>query len=340
MEKDLSSRFFDLSPIIKAELFSTLPEQERRFVLAHSGLVQIRHGGRLFSAGEKAERFYMLLEGEIRVLKPRDDGGEDEMARFTPGDTVGDFDFARQAVYDARAEAVEDSVLIMFPGFGLYMDDFIRESPRAIARILLGAIMMTAARIKTTRKTISDNMVWLQKLQRRAYEDPGTGLWKQSFLADEVSQMLEDPAALIMLKPDRFKTLVDSRGHIAGDEAMIRIAGVLKYKTRRIGRGWALRLKSNETCLVINRCDAALAEETARDLAEAIAALAPVPAEGDNPAYHFTATLSWGIFPEDEADWDTLYSGNYALLLDTWRGGGSRIVRYGKGQSPAVAING
>jgi hypothetical protein len=31
----------------------------------------------------------MLTNGAIRVFKSRSDGGEDEMARFTPRDTIG-----------------------------------------------------------------------------------------------------------------------------------------------------------------------------------------------------------------------------------------------------------
>jgi GGDEF domain-containing protein len=327
----------DLSPITQGALFSSLPEPERRFVLSRSGLVQIRRGGKLFSIGEKAERFYVLLEGEIRVAKPRNDGGEDEAARFTPGDTIGDFDFARQARYDARAEALTDSLLIMFPGFGLGMDDFIQEFPQAVSQILFSSIKMTAARIKETQQIILKNTIWLQKLQRRAYEDPGTGLWKQSFLTDEINQILEPPVALIMLKPDRFKILVDSRGHAAGDEAMIRLARVLRYHVRRIGRGWALRLKSNEAALVINHCDAALAEKITRDLAAAVSAIPPFPPGGDAPAYHFSATLCWGLFPEDETPWEALFDANYALLLETWRAGGDRILRFKKTAPPGGA---
>jgi diguanylate cyclase (GGDEF)-like protein len=332
MEDAPLSQALDLSPITKVELFSSLLERERQFVLDHSGLLQLRRGGRLFSTGQRAEHFYLLLEGEIRVSKPRTDGGEDEMARFTPGDTIGDFDFARRALYNAQAEAAEDSVLIMFPGFGLNMEDFTREAPLAVSQILLSSIMMTSARIKSTQKIIVENMVWLQKLQRRAYEDPGTGLWRQSFLTDEIHHILEVPVALIMLKPDRFKTLVDSRGHPAGDEAMIRIAAVLKYGVRRIGRGWALRFKSNEVGLVINRCSAVLAEKIAQELADGVAALAPVPAEGDLPAFPFTASLCWGLFPEDGPNWDDLFEGTYAQLLDTWRAGGNRIARCRRGE--------
>ncbi|MDR1287676.1 MAG: diguanylate cyclase [Treponema sp.] len=324
----MASLGVDPSPIQKVELFSTLLPKEIEFVIAHSGILQLRKGGHLFSPGEKAEHFYMLVKGGIRVYKPRSDGSDDEMARFTSGDAIGDFDFARGAAYDAYASATEDSELIMFPGYGLSMEAFALEEPHTTSRILLSAIVMVTGRIKSTQKIIVENMSWVQELHRRAYEDPSTGLWKQSFLADEINRLLEDPMALIMLKPDRFKILVDSRGHGAGDEAMVRIATLLRNVTRRIGRGWPLRFKSNEVGILINKCSPVHAEKIARDMHSAIAALAPVPAGNSLPVFSFTATVSYAVWPIDEVSWENLFRGNYDLLMDTWRAGGNTVVRY------------
>jgi diguanylate cyclase (GGDEF)-like protein len=173
-------------------------------------------------------------------------------------------------------------------------------------------------------------MSWVQELHRRAYEDPGTGLWKQSFLTDELNNILEPPSALFMLKPDQFKVLVDSRGHGAGDEAMIRIAQILKNMARKTGRGWPLRFKSNEVGLLINKCTPALAEQIARELAQSIKTLTPVPAQGDIPAFSFSASLSYGLFPGDDPDWESFFQGNYGLLMDTWKDGGNCIVHYSR----------
>jgi diguanylate cyclase (GGDEF)-like protein len=272
------------------------------------------------------------MQGSIRIVRPRENGGEDEMARFTQGDTIGDFDFARGGEYDAYAEAITDCILVMFPGFGLTMEMFALEEPHTISRILLNAIIMMTSRIKATHKIIVENLSWVQELHRRAYEDPGTGLWKQSFLTEEINRILENPTALIMLKPDRFKILVDSRGHNVGDEAMIRIALVLKNAIRRIGRGWPLRFKSNEVGILINKCDLSLAETSARELFEDITALEPVPAQGDMPAFSFSATISYAVWPDDNTIWEDLLNENYALLLDTWRAGGNQIVHYRCGE--------
>lgn len=312
-------QILDPAPIKDAELFNSLLDREADYVAERSSVIHLRKKAKLFTIGQKADRFYLLVQGAIRVFKPRDDGGSDEMAQYASGDTIGDFDFACKAEYDAVAEASEDSVLIMFPAMGLSMDDFIAEEPHIVSRILLNSIVMMTSRIKSTQKILLENLSWVNELQRRAYEDPGTGLWKQTFLTDEINRILEVPTAIIMLKPDRFKILVDSRGHAAGDEAMVRIAMILKSITRRIGRGWPLRFKSNETGILITKCSASLAEITVKELSRAVSALSPVPAQGETPEFSFSGTVCYSVWPEDGRSWQDLFDGCYAALLEKWK---------------------
>jgi len=322
----------DLTLVKKQKFFSKLKDNELDFVVSHSGAISLQKNKPLFNSGETAKQFYMLKSGEIRVFKKKEDESEEEMARFTSGDTIGDFDFARGAKFDACAEAAEDSELIVFPADQWTIENLAQKDPNTVCSILLNAIKMMTGRIKSTRKLILENMSWVQELHRRAYEDPGTGLWKQTLITDEISGSLKDPAALIMLKPDRFKILVDSRGHSAGDEAMIRIAIILKNITRIMGHGWALRFKSNEVGLIINNCHQEQAENIAKKLAEMIAAMEPVPARDDIPEFNFSATISWAIWPKDDAEWSSLFAGSYSLLLDTWKECGNKISHYVKAE--------
>jgi len=320
----------DLSLLYKTELFSGLGQKEIDFVVSHSGTLELPKGRLLFASGEKASRFFILTKGEIRVFRSNSDGSEEEMARFTSGDTIGDFDFARGAEYDASAEAVEDSSLIEFPGNKLTIDSLALEEPHTVCSILLGAIVMMTRRIKSIQSIILENMSWVNELHSRAYEDPGTGLWKQILIADEIAGALKDPSALIMLKPDRFKTLVDSRGHHAGDEAMIKIAVILKNIVRQAGHGWALRFKSNEVGLIFNNCDEEAAQKIADELSKSIVDMEPVPAQDDIPEFSFSATISWAVWPSDDANWESFFSGNYASLLDAWKAGTEKIIHYRK----------
>ncbi|MDR0502755.1 MAG: diguanylate cyclase [Treponema sp.] len=322
----------DSALIRNAELFEGMPDDELDFVISRCGKIRLSRGDLLFSSGEEAKHFYILKNGVIRVYKPREDGGQDEMARFATGDAIGDFDFARGAAYDAFAEAAEDSELIKFPGCGFSMDSMAQEKPRTVCGILLKAIVMMTKRIKTTQKLILENMSWVKELHRRAYEDPGTGLWKQALIADEIIHALKNPSALIMLKPDHFKLFVDSRGHGPGDEALIRIALILKNTSRRAGNSWPMRFKSNEMGIIINNCDAGKAQKTAEELLSAVRAMEPAPAADGFPQFSFSAAISYAIWPADDADWENLFRENYASLFDAWRNGGDRIVHYSKAE--------
>ena len=340
---------FDLSLLQKTELFSRLNQNEVKFVASHTGLINLPKGKLLFSAGEKAVRFYILITGKIRVYQKIGIGAsketltaiaarEEEMASFTSGDTIGDFDFARGAVYDAYAEADTNSQLIVFPDSNQTLDSLAKEEPEIVCNILINAIIMMTARIKATNKLLLNNMSWVQDLHRRAYEDAGTGLWKQTLIADEIKCLLKKQAAIIMLKPDRFKILVDSRGHSAGDEAMIKIALILKNICRQAGNGWALRFKSNEVGLIFNNYDALQAELIAKQLAEEISCLDEVPAveESNIEAFHFTATISWCTWPFDGSQWDSLFQGNYANLLETCKNKGNIIIHYSQADNGAI----
>ncbi|MCL2130634.1 MAG: cyclic nucleotide-binding domain-containing protein [Treponema sp.] len=330
---DKEKKGADFSSILNSVLFSNLLPSEKQFIINHTGFLQIQKGEALFSPNKKADHFYILVEGAIRVYKTQEGGGEAEIALFAPGDTIGDYDFARNAEYDAFAEALDVSLLIVFPGMGFTLEKLIPEAPNVISRILLNCVIMITSRIKNTRKLIFENMSWVQELHRRIHEDPGTGLWKQSFISEERNQILEDPMALIMLKPDRFKHLVDTLGHDEGDRAMIKIAVILKNITRKIGRGWALRIRSNETGILINKCEASKAESLARSLFESIADLTPVPLGAGGEVFSFSGTIAWGVWPLDDSSWDSFYDGIYKLMTDTWKDGGNRVVRYKKGKS-------
>jgi len=328
LEQQTFGEVLDTSHITKAELFNNILGNGYEYVMGRSSVINLNKDDKLFTVGQKAEHFYMLLNGAVRIFKQRDEWGDEELAQYESGDLIGDFDFARKAVYDANAEAVEDSTLIMFPSPGITMKDIELEEPQVAARILLNCIVMMTNRIKSSHRLLLENLTWVNELHRRVYEDPGTGLWKQVFLTDEINRILEEPMAIILLKPDRFKVLVDSRGHEAGDIAMVQIAMILKNMVKKTGRGWAVRFKSNETGLVINKCPRSLAEELAGKLSAAVNALKPVPAQGDIPAFSFSGTIAYSVWPEDGEVWETLFQETYSLLMDAWKNGGGGTINH------------
>jgi diguanylate cyclase (GGDEF)-like protein len=309
----------------KAELFSNLLDDDLSYVAERVERFALERGAVLFAQGEKARRFFIVRSGEIGIYRSEEGGAEREMARYVAGDVLGDFDFAVGSVLDATARTVSGAQVVAFPRGGMSMQDLASEKPDATARILLRSLSMISSRLRSTQRLISDNSPWIRELRRQIYTDSSTGLWSRAFLDEEVHRNLREPTAVVMVKPDRFKELNDAHGHGAGDEAMALLSGILVGETERLGRGWALRLRSNETAVVVPGCRADEATAAARRLAAAISAMDVPVARGSG--FSFTASLSLAIWPEDGADWKRLVEDSYGLLTRAWKDGGSRLYR-------------
>jgi diguanylate cyclase (GGDEF)-like protein len=318
-----------LALLRKAELFSNLLDDDLAYVAGKVDLITKEAGTLLFAQGQRARRFFIVRSGEIGVYRS-DEGAlerapERELARYIAGDVIGDFDFATGAAVDATVRAMSRAQLVAFPREGASMEDLAGEKPDAAARILLRSLSMISSRLRSTQRLISDNSPWVRELRRQIYTDSATGLWSRAFLDEELHRNLEKPTALVMVKPDRFKELNDAHGHSAGDEAMAILSGILVQETERLGRGWALRLRSNETAVVVPGCAASEATSTARRLAAAVESMDLPVARGTG--FSFTASMSLAVWPEDGDDWKRLVEDSYGLLTRAWKDGGSRLYR-------------
>lgn len=312
----------------KAELFSSMGDEDLAFAASRSDLVALGPGELLFEKGERARRFYIVRAGAIDVFRAEPGGSERAMARYIAGDAIGDFDFAVGSILDASARADGQAELVAFPGGAKDMRDLAAERPQAAARILLRSLSMISSRLRSTQRSISANSPLVRELRRQIYTDPGTGLWSRAFLDEELRRELPRPTALVMIKPDRFKELIELAGHSAGDEAMALLAALLSAEVQGLGRGWAFRLRSNETAVVVPNCDRPEAEAVAGRLAAAIAAMV-LPLPGGS-AFSFTSSMALGLWPEDGEDWSELFEAANVELLRAWREGGNRLYALGE----------
>jgi diguanylate cyclase (GGDEF)-like protein len=158
------------------------------------------------------------------------------------------------------------------------------------------------------------------------YTDSATGLWVRAFMEEELPRTLEMPSALILIKPDRFKELCDTWGHGAGDIAMERIAAILKDEARLLRTAWAVRLRSNETALVVSRCTAEEVGVIQQRLAEAFGRINIADATGGT-SFRFTTSMASAIWPEDGKDFRQLVEAAYEILMRAWKDGGDRSYR-------------
>ncbi|MDP9087052.1 MAG: GGDEF domain-containing protein [Pseudomonadota bacterium] len=96
------------------------------------------------------------------------------------------------------------------------------------------------------------------------------GFLRQLELTIARFQRYGDPAAVLFIDLDGLKLLNDGFGHSAGDSALIRVAALLSGGVRQsdcVGR-----LGGDEFAVLLDRADAASAQETAARLVDTIAA--------------------------------------------------------------------
>lgn len=313
----------------RAELFSGLLDEDFEYFASRSGSLQLDDGETLFRAGSMADRFWVVESGAIVVERERD-----VIASFGPGDIVGDFDFARRAERDATARSEGRSRLVVFPRENRVLADLVAERPDASARLLLRSVSMISSRLRSVQRLISENDPWVRELRKQSHTDATTGLATRAYFEEELSKRLAAPTLFLLLKPDRFKELVDARGHGAGDQAMSAIAALLEGSLREAGRGKALRVKSNETALVVPACGREEAAALARKLARSLPALELGP---DCAGYSLGASMALGFWPEQGEDPLRLFDSVYALMQRAWRDGGGRVYvmrRAGAGKAP------
>jgi two-component system, cell cycle response regulator len=139
--------------------------------------------------------------------------------------------------------------------------------------------------------------------QRQASTDELTGLYNYRFLVDYLDQQialaerLDSPLAVLMLDLDRFKTLNDSHGHHAGDEALRRFAASLRDTIRR--SDLAARYGGEEFVVVMANTN----REEARLVAEKIRrAVSAQRMEFDSVAVRITVSVGGVAYPDDTGD--------------------------------------
>lgn len=120
--------------LINLSFFKGLGEQDLDKFLHASEVSEYAKGHSLFSAGDMAKKFYIILSGWIKLYRSTHEGEEAVLAIFTRGDVFGEAAVFEDASYPFSAEIVETAKLIEVPA------DFLRtaakEKPDILNRIM------------------------------------------------------------------------------------------------------------------------------------------------------------------------------------------------------------
>ncbi len=101
--------------IRRVPFFSALPPRHIRWLAETLQAEDILAGAVLFREGERGDRFYIVIQGEIEIFKRLEDGGEQVIAMRGPGEYIGEMSLlSASGVRTASARARGDGeVLVM-----------------------------------------------------------------------------------------------------------------------------------------------------------------------------------------------------------------------------------
>lgn len=128
------SRIMMAQTLRKTHMFSDIPSANLEKLLPGCELLSVPKGNYLFQEGEKAAGFYVVHRGGINVHRVTEDGKEQVIRVFYPGESFGEVVLAGDASYPASAKAPEDSQIILIRT-GFFRNQ-IREDPDFALRIL------------------------------------------------------------------------------------------------------------------------------------------------------------------------------------------------------------
>ena len=99
----------------KTPLFAALPDEDLRRVAALA--VPRRFGKKetVFREGERADGFFLVASGKVKVFKLSGEGKEQVLHVIEPGQTFAEAVIFEGGAYPAHAETIADSLLLLFP---------------------------------------------------------------------------------------------------------------------------------------------------------------------------------------------------------------------------------
>lgn len=106
----------DLQVVRRTPPFAGLPEAALARLLAGAHVVQCQRGKLLFLRGEPASRFFLILEGWVKLFRDTPDGEQTVIAIMKPGETIGEAALFMGGPFPVSAEVVDDARIVEIAG--------------------------------------------------------------------------------------------------------------------------------------------------------------------------------------------------------------------------------
>lgn len=170
------------------------------------------------------------------------------------------------------------------------------------------------------------NEVLSQEIEKFEVTDPLTGLYNNAYarsrLGFEVKQAVntQRTCSFILIKVDRFKDYVEHFGHISGEDALVKIAAVLKDNISNQSK--AARFAEHEFAIVAPGLNKREAIALAQDL---VAKISASFAKEEQSGRRLTVTAAVVENPLDGRTADELILKSGVILADTIEQGGNSV---------------
>lgn len=107
--------------------FARLSQTERRAVLDRALSCRFEKGRQVFEEGAAADRFYLLLDGYVRVVRQTEDGEQVILLHVPSGQLIGIARAFDRDTYPATAIAVSECVALCWPA--AFWDELVESYP-------------------------------------------------------------------------------------------------------------------------------------------------------------------------------------------------------------------
>jgi diguanylate cyclase len=309
----------------RAALFSQLNEDELALVARYSRYRTCATGEVVFSQGTHREELYLVKQGSISIRRrgPEETDTDQEIARFVSGEVFGEMDLLDTQPRSASAVAEWATTLLVFP-HGIEFSLLLEKHPDVFARILRKLLGEIARRIRAIDRLISEKTPWIEDLKRQLHRDRLTGLYNRAFLEEELPRIVaaQPRTALLVIKPDNFKSINDTFGHEAGDKTLVLLAEAVKT---RLGEGEiGARYRGDEYCVVIPGRSAPEVAAAADGMRAAVRAIDVKQVTGSD-AISLTGSVGVSACPVPAPDAKSLVTRAFERMWEARNAGGDRI---------------
>lgn len=318
--------------IANTSIFAGLDETERQELARHSGVITAAEGEILFADGDPADRFLVIVSGEVLIQRREDESRTRDVAQFIAGESFGEIDVLRSGQRSVTAVATEPCRILSIPAPPATFSAILEREPVCFAGILRKLLAFVAGRIRSTNQLLTENNSWITEIRRQVYTDKLTGLYNTAYLTDAFTTFPgsagsgDATAALLVFKPDRFKEINDTYGHEVGDRAIRRLSRLFHGTVAPVGS--AVRYRGNEFVALLP----GHGDEAARTLAESLlAATRQIDLTDATGGAVVVLTASIGIATSDEggesppSDGPALLHRAFERMMEARNAGGDRI---------------